>query len=115
MVKYIVCLLCISQWLLSQENEATLILCDSTEFDGYAYIPHTDDILFRMDLQSKPDAVRAIEFDTYDDRIVLEYVASKEFSWPKLMRVIETGFMTLYPLEELNYNRNLVTLSNTQG
>ncbi len=107
-----------------QTKEATLILKDGTEFKGFGEIKmnrftKNKKILFRMDLEDKPDVwksdqVKRLEFDNGFEIVAYEYVKMDKYS-ARLYRVIESGFMTLYAYDDSYWSVNQSTLGQMGG
>ena len=90
----------ISQIVLSQEKEATLIFHDSTTVEGLGEI-RKNIIIFRAGKNAKKldwsyDLVKGIQFteDGYDE--TFQYVQIDKYSKPVLLEVIDEGKVTLY-------------------
>ncbi|WP_298501699.1 hypothetical protein [uncultured Maribacter sp.] len=112
---FITIILLVSGVVFSQTKPAKLILLDNSEFEGYGEIKiniltKSEKIVFRMDLEDKPDIwksdqVKRIEFDNGIQIVAYEYVkVNKNIS--KLYRVIESGFMTLYAYDDIEWTNN---------
>ena len=109
-ISFLILTFTLSLGTFGQSTEARLILLDSSEFDGYGKIIRGNKILFRMDLDDEPDKwdgsqVKRIEFDQGFKIVAYEYVKIGRYS-PKLYRVIEPGFMTLYAYDESYWTPN---------
>lgn len=95
--------LLITNFVLCQDQEATILFNDGTSIEGFGSI-NKNRIYFRASLDHTPDVwiyndmVKGITFSGFESTVKYEYVLLDEFSHPEpqLLEVVEKGNVTLY-------------------